>query len=83
MNIHHTIRDLLNRTLEVKALKEESVNNLRAVGHQFALMYKHSKNKETPEAVHLLNTLIKIRKTVKAKLGVVDTNMLRFENKEV
>ena len=80
MNIHNTIRDLQNKTLEVEAIQKESVNYLRAVGRQFALMYRHAKDKETPEALHLLNTLVKIRKTVKKRLGVVDTNMLRFEN---
>ena len=82
MNIHNTIRDLQNKTLEVEAMREESVNYLRAVGRQFALMYRHSKDKESVEAIHLLHTLIKIRKTVKEKLGLVDSNMLRFESKE-
>lgn len=81
MNIHNTIRDLQNRTLEVEAIQDESVHYLRAVGRQFALKYRHTKDKESAEALHLLNTLVKIRKTVKNRLGVVDTNMLRFENK--
>ena len=80
MNIHNTIRDLQNRTLEVETIQDESVNYLRAVGRQLGLKYRHTKDKESPEALHLLNTLVKIRKIVKNRLGVVDTNMLRFEN---
>jgi len=82
MEIHNTIRALKNRSIEVDAMQNESVNYLRAVGRQFALMYRHAKDKESPETLHLLNTLVKIRKTVKERLGVVDTNMLRFESKE-
>ena len=82
MNIHETIKKLLDSQLQVDALKDESVLNLKAVGRQFALMYRHAKDKESTEAKHILSTLIKIRKTVKHKLGVVDTNMERFEQKE-
>ena len=79
MNIQETVKKLLHSQLQVDALKEESVINLKAVGRQFALMYRHTKDKESTEAKHMLSTLIKIRKIVKQKLGVVDTNMQRFE----
>ena len=79
MNIQETIEKLLHSQLQVDALKDESVINLKAVGRQFALMYRHTKDKESIEAKHILSTLVEIRKTVKQKLGVVDTNMQRFE----
>ena len=79
MNIQETIEKLLHSQLQVDALKDESVINLKAVGRQFALMYRHTKDKESIEAKHILSTLVEIRKTVKQKLGVIDTNMQRFE----
>ena len=79
MNIHETIKKLLHSQLQVDTLKNESVLNLTAVGRQFALMYRHTKDKESAEAKHILRTLMEIRKTVKQKLGVVDTSMQRFE----
>ena len=83
MNIHATIQKLLHRELQVDELKGESVINLRAIGRQFALRYRHSKDKESIEAEHILSTLIEIRKTVKEKLGVVDINMQRFEREKL
>ena len=82
MNIHETIKKLLHRELRVDALKNESVLNLKALGRQFALMYRHAKDKESTQTKHILSTLIQIRKMVKGKLGVLDTNMQRFEQKE-
>ena len=79
MNIQETVEKLLHSQLQVNALKEESVINLKAVGRQFALMYRHANDKESTEAKHILSTLLEIRKTVKHKLGVIDTNIQRFE----
>ena len=79
MNINETVEKLLHSQLQVNALKDETVINLKAVGRQFALMYRHAKDKESIEAKHILRTLIEIRKTVKHQLGVVDTNIERFE----
>jgi len=79
MNVHETIKKLLHSQLQVDALKDESVLNLKVVGRQFALMYRHAKDKESTDAKHILSVLVEIRKTVKQKLGVIDTNMLWFE----
>lgn len=83
MNIHATIQKLLHREMRVDEIQGESVINLRAIGRQFALMYRHSKDKESIEAKHILGTLIGIRKTVKEKLGVVDMNIQRFEQEKL
>jgi len=82
MDINHTVESLLQSKIHVYDIEDESVINLRAVGRQFALRYRHSKDKESKETLHILNTLVNIRKIVKQRLGVTDTNMQRFEEKE-
>jgi len=82
MDINNTVTKLLQSELKVSDIKDESIIHLRAVGRQFSLRYRHTKDKESPEALHILNTLVSIRKIVKKRLGVTDTNMQRFEREE-
>ena len=78
MNIHKTITKLLHSQLQVSDLQEESVTDLKTVGRQFALKYRHCDDKESPEAKHILQTLIAIRTSVKAKMGVKDMLLERY-----
>ncbi len=78
MNIHETVSKLLQSQLQVSDLHDESVIDLKAVGRQFALKYRHIGDKESSEAKLILKTLIAIRTTVKAKMGVTDVLLKRY-----
>ena len=79
MDIHDTVEKLLHADLEVQTLQEVELIQLRAIGRQFALKYRHSKDKESAETKHILNTLISIRKMVKKRQNIIDINLQRFE----
>jgi len=79
MNINENVQKLLNSEIEVASLQKESVTDLKAIGRQFALRYRHMALKEHKDALQLLSLLIEIRKVVKQKLGIKDGLMLRYE----
>ena len=79
MNVNENVQKLLNTEIDVASLQDESVTDLKAIGRQFALRYRHMAIKEHKDALQLLSLLIQIRKVVKEKLGVKDELMLRYE----
>ena len=79
MNINNTVLQLLNGELQLSDLDTLSPSYLKVIGRQFALRYKFYEDKDSQEAEALLAILIGIRKRVKAKLGRVDSVMLRYE----
>ncbi len=79
MNINENVQKLLDEEIEVTSLQDESVTDLKAIGRQFALRYRHMASKEHEDALQLLSLLIQIRKMVKQKLGLKDGLMLRYE----
>jgi len=79
MNINNTVLQLLNGELQLSDLDTLSPSYLKVIGRQFALRYKFYEDKDSQEAEALLAILIGIRKSVKAKLGRVDSVMLRYE----
>ena len=79
-DIKELVLKLENNDIYVEDIKDYDVNILKAIGWQFALRYKHIKNKESELAQIYLSTLIDVRTLVKSKLNVTDIIMQRYKN---
>ncbi|RLA71620.1 MAG: hypothetical protein DRG24_05100 [Epsilonproteobacteria bacterium] len=67
MKIDQTIEKLIDRHMYVDELSEEDINTLKAIGWQFALMWRHTADKSSKEANDLGAILMQIKTLVKSK----------------
>ena len=78
-DIKKIITELENHEITVNDLHNYSVHILKAIGWQFALKYKHTRDKESLLALKYLNILIDVRTLVKSKLNMQDVLMDRYK----